>query len=118
MFKTITSFTTCLVIALLSLSNAFASERAEIGWQKFEQGAVLIDVRTKEEFEQGHLDNAQIKPVQEIENWSQSLNKDEPIVLYCRSGNRSGIAYQWLKEKGFTNIHNAGGYSEMLQAAH
>lgn len=118
MSKIKTSLVALLLFTLFSVPTVFASERADLGWQKLEQGALLIDVRTEQEFEQGHLDTALLHPVQEIETWSKSLDKTTPIVLYCRSGNRSGIAYQWLKENGFTNLHNAGGYEEMLQAAH
>ncbi|MDW3122319.1 rhodanese-like domain-containing protein [Vibrio sp. 1974] len=38
------------------------------------------------------------------------------IVLYCRSGNRSGKAYQYLQSQGFTNLHNAGGFEELQDA--
>ncbi|MCK6262930.1 rhodanese-like domain-containing protein [Vibrio sp. ZSDE26] len=109
-------FKALLILALLMLSSiAHASERAAIGWEKVAQGAILIDVRTLEEYQQGHLDDSLLRPVQEIEAWYSNLPRDKEIVLYCRSGNRSGIAYSKLKEKGFTQIHNAGGYQEMLQ---
>ncbi|MEF1216113.1 rhodanese-like domain-containing protein, partial [Vibrio alginolyticus] len=42
--------------------------------------------------------------------------KDQAIVLYCRSGNRSGKAYQYLQSQGFTNLHNAGGFEELQDA--
>ncbi|MGC9402854.1 rhodanese-like domain-containing protein [Vibrio genomosp. F10] len=108
-----------LLSLLLSIStfSSLASERAHQGWEKIKQGSMLIDVRTPEEYEQGHLDNAQLHPLQDIESWSESIAKDTPIVLYCRSGRRSGAALEQLKQKGFTHVHNAGGYSEMLQSS-
>ncbi len=73
----------------------------------------LVDVRTAEEFEEGHLKNAQNISVTDAdfeENMSK-LDKDEPVYLYCRSGKRSAKAAQILKEMGFKEIYDMeGGY--------
>ncbi len=102
---------------ILFSSFSMASERAEQGWQLIEQGALIVDVRTPQEFVNGHLDNAQNFPLHELDRHVSSIDKDKLIVLYCRSGNRSGQAYNYLREQGFTNVHNAGGLQEM-QASH
>ena len=104
-----------LCVALLS-SDVHASERADIGWDLIEKGALVVDVRTPEEFKQGHLDNAINYPLSEVATHFASIDKDQPIVLYCRSGNRSGQAYQFLRAQGFTQIHNAGGLIEMQES--
>ncbi|MGF1696222.1 rhodanese-like domain-containing protein [Vibrio lamellibrachiae] len=109
------------LLLLLSLFCGFsffavASERADIGWEKVSQGAVLIDVRTPDEFQQGHLEGALLRPLQEIDSWYSKLPKDTDIVLYCRSGRRSGVAFDHLQSLGFSQVHNAGGYQEMLQS--
>lgn len=98
---------------LLVTPHALASERAEIGWQWIEQGALIIDVRTPQEFEQGHLKNAVNFPLSVLDEYVADVAKETQIVLYCRSGNRSGIAFKYLTRKGFRNVHNAGGLIEM-----
>ncbi|EIJ2220253.1 rhodanese-like domain-containing protein [Vibrio cholerae] len=108
------------LLALLSAwfsSGAQASELAELAWQMVNEGALLIDVRTVEEYAQGHLDTALNWPLSEVETAFSAIEKERPIVLYCRSGNRSGIAQKYLIEQGYTRVHNGGGYAEMRQAA-
>lgn len=69
----------------------------------------LIDVRTKEEYESGHVKNSTLLPLNEIRSGNISiLDKNKVILLYCRSGNRSGMAQQILSEKGYITA-NAGG---------
>lgn len=97
-------------------TGAAASERAEVAWEMVNKGALLVDVRTIEEYAQGHLDKALNWPLSEVESAFQTIAKETPIVLYCRSGNRSGIAQKYLLENGFTQVHNGGGYEEMLGA--
>lgn len=104
-----------LCVALLS-SGVHASERADIGWDLIDKGALVVDVRTPEEFKQGHLDNAINYPLSEVTTHFANIDKDQPIVLYCRTGNRSGQAYQFLRAQGFTQIHNAGGLIEMQES--
>ena len=75
---------------------------------------ILIDVRSLEEVKTGiiqdaiHIEWTQID--EEINNID--LTKDQPIYLYCRSGNRSGKAAVTLEKIGFTNVINAGGIDE------
>ncbi|WP_047046777.1 rhodanese-like domain-containing protein [Vibrio mexicanus] len=102
------------VIVLFSITVQ-ASERAKVGWQKIEQGALVVDVRTPGEFEQGHLEDALNYPLAELDTHFNGVDKNTEIVLYCRSGNRSGQAFQYLKAQGFTNLQNAGGLQEMLE---
>ncbi len=74
---------------------------------------VLIDVRTPGEYNGplGHIKGAELKPVQQIEQWSSQLDsvKDKKILLVCHSGNRSGFASRYLQKKGFAHIYNIMG---------
>ncbi|EHV5555356.1 rhodanese-like domain-containing protein [Vibrio parahaemolyticus] len=115
MKKVVSLFLATLCVGLLSFSVA-ASERAEQGWQLIEKGAMIVDVRTPQEFSEGHLDNAVNFPLSELDKHFKDVKKDQLIVLYCRSGNRSGQAYQYLQSQGFTNLHNAGGLEELQNA--
>ncbi|CAE6953844.1 rhodanese-like domain-containing protein [Vibrio alginolyticus] len=101
-----------LVVTCLVVPTTIASERAEQGWQLIEQGALVVDVRTPQEYAEGHIDNALNFPLSELDKHFKDIDKNKMIVLYCRSGNRSGKAYQYLQSQGFTNLHNAGGFEE------
>jgi len=115
MFKKLFAIVLGSVMALPATS-AVASERADTAWQLIESGALLVDVRTPNEFAQGHLDNAINIPLDKVETGFKDIAKDRSIVVYCRSGNRSGIAMQSLVKQGFINVHNGGGLSEMQKA--
>ena len=69
----------------------------------------LVDVRTPEEFASGHLPNAVNIPLQDLPNRLGEIAVDEPVVLYCRSGNRSGQAAQLLTAAGYTQVLDLGG---------
>ena len=73
----------------------------------------ILDVRSKEEFDSGHIEGAYLIPVSELENRLAELPKDKPVIVYCRSGNRSTSAANILLEKGFKEIFNmTGGITE------
>lgn len=75
-------------------------------------GARLVDVRTPGEFAAGHLPGAVNIPVQELDRRMAELDaKDRPIVLYCRSGNRSGHAARMLEGAGYSQVHDLGAMS-------
>ncbi|MDA8998476.1 rhodanese-like domain-containing protein [Gammaproteobacteria bacterium] len=69
---------------------------------------IVIDVRTPDEWSAGHLEGTKNIEWQDILNIKNSVNKDEQIYLYCRSGNRSGRATQILMDAGYSNVINAG----------
>ncbi|MBC7172924.1 MAG: rhodanese-like domain-containing protein [Polyangiaceae bacterium] len=74
-----------------------------------DEGALLLDVRTREEFAAGHLPGAINVPVQELSARIGEVGpKDRPIVVYCRSGARSGSAARMLGGAGFSVIHDLG----------
>lgn len=76
----------------------------------YDKGQVLIvDVRTKWEYEQGAIPKALNIPHGAIADKLQLLPKHKEIVLYCRSGNRSGQALETLQRLGYTKVHNFGG---------
>lgn len=79
--------------------------------QILSDGGVLLDVRTPQEFASGALPGAQNIPLNAIPQILQSLPKDQPVLLYCRSGARSGMAQRFLVNEGF-DAHNIGGYSQ------
>lgn len=102
----------------LSQTSIAADSREAEAWKLIEQNALVIDVRTTEEYANRHLPGTLHIPYQEIaDRFAQlEIRKDREVVLYCRSGNRSGIAYKILTEQGYTQLHNGGGLGALLQA--
>ena len=76
-----------------------------------QEGYILLDVRTQEEYDQGHIPGAVVIPDTEIEARAEEVlpDKDQLILVYCRSGRRSKNAAQILVELGYTNIKEFGG---------
>jgi phage shock protein E len=73
------------------------------------QGALLLDVRSRAEFAERHAERAVNIPVEELERRASELGaKNRPIVVYCHTGVRSGIAVVLLRKTGFTAVHNLG----------
>jgi len=73
---------------------------------------VIIDVRTPEEFQSGHLEKSINIEWQEILSLPSNIDKSKKIYLYCRSGNRSQKATQILSQAGFLNVENLGSISQ------
>jgi phage shock protein E len=76
--------------------------------------ALLLDVRTAEEYAEGHISGSQLLPYDEIKSRASELpvDRNTPIIVYCRSGNRSAIAARTLAELGFNNIYDLGGIKD------
>lgn len=76
-----------------------------------QEGYVILDTRTKEEYDQGHIPGAILIPYDEILAKAESILKDKNqlILVYCRSGRRSKLAAEDLVKLGYTNIREFGG---------
>lgn len=76
-----------------------------------EESYVILDVRTKEEYDAGHIEGAILIPEYEIATKAESVltDKDELILVYCRSGRRSQNAASSLAALGYTNVKDFGG---------
>jgi len=74
-----------------------------------EQGHLLVDVRESFEFDLGHAVGAINIPLSELDDAVAALRSQGPILLICNSGNRSGMAAEWLQEEGFDAIANVEG---------
>ena len=76
-----------------------------------ESGYIIIDARTQEEYDQGHIPGAILIPEYEIADLAEKElpDKDQLILVYCRSGRRSKIAAEELVKLGYTNVKEFGG---------
>lgn len=82
------------------------------GVQEFKNaaGTVLLDVRTPQEYREGHIPGSQNVPLQQLDKVEEvTENKDTVLYVYCRSGARSRQAVSLLNHMGYTNVHNIGG---------
>ncbi len=77
----------------------------------------LIDVRTEGEYAAGHLAGSKLIPVQEIEQRLSEIDKKKPVLLYCRTGHRSGNALKILQDHGYTQAKHMEGGITAWQAA-
>lgn len=85
--------------------------------KKVNQGAILIDVRSKQEYQEGHINSAINIPDYEIERRIEKEipKKNQLIIVYCQYGTRSRGVYIKMKKIGYTNIYNLYGGLETLQ---
>ena len=76
-----------------------------------EENYIILDVRTQEEYDEAHIPGAIVIPNTELEARAESElpDKDQMILVYCRSGRRSKLAAEILVELGYTNIYEFGG---------
>lgn len=118
--RLINSWTKLLVLCgLLVLLTACAPGDPDLAWQKIiNEKAIIVDVRTQEEYDRGHIPDARLIPYDQFEAMIGQLGTDKnvPIVLYCRRGVRSDAAQEILAKHGFTNVTNGRGYEALLDA--
>lgn len=79
--------------------------------EKKSEPFLIVDVRTQEEYRSGHIPGALNIPVDTIGAKPPTPQKDALIILYCRSGNRSGTAKRVLEQAGYTRVVNFGAVS-------
>ena len=78
---------------------------------------IILDVRTQEEYDSDHIEGAILIPFDEIENRLDELSKNDELLVYCQTGNRSSIAVNILQANGFTKIfHMNDGITGWIQA--
>jgi phage shock protein E len=82
--------------------------------ERINKGALVVDVRTSEEFGEEHFPHAINIPVDQLQQRLSELgDKNKPLVLYCASGARSAFAAKILRSAGYTDVTNAGGLRDM-----
>lgn len=111
-----------LAVLLLTGCSAEKGEKDMAGYEMItaqqakeimdtQDGYVILDTRTEEEYEQGHIPGAIVISHEEIKEKAESVltDKDQLILVYCRSGRRSKLAAQGLVDLGYTNVKEFGG---------
>lgn len=112
------------LIAFGVLNNAPAADQAQTGafpleisvqeaYEHYQDGTLILDVRTQEEWDAGHVPDATLIPLDELPTRLSELPQDEDIVVICRSGNRSATGRDLLRSAGFENVTSvAGGFND------
>ncbi len=112
-----------IVVAVLALNQPAAAPEttagmpAEISVQEayayYEEDTFILDVRTPEEWNEGHVPGATLIPLDQLESRLSELPQDEEIVVICRSGNRSAVGRDILLGAGFESVTSvAGGFNQ------
>ena len=112
-----------VAISAVAISTSFvayantAPQTEQSAVQQEKAKGVWIDVRSAEEFNAGHLQGAVNIPHDKIIEGVKAIgsDKDAPINLYCRSGRRAEAALTELKNAGYTNVTNHGGYEDLVK---
>ena len=79
------------------------------------KGAQIIDVRSKGEFESGHIKGSQNIPLPSLSAQLSRIKKDKPVITCCASGMRSASAKSILQSNGYQEVYNGGGWSSLNQ---
>ena len=77
------------------------------------QGGQLIDVRSPVEFSQGSIEGAINMPIDSFQHLKDNIDNTKPVLLYCRTGARSGMVKKYLDQLGFDQVHNIGGINDL-----
>lgn len=118
MKKLFTAVLSAAAIAVPFFASANTAPQTEQSMVQPEKAkGVWIDVRSAEEFNAGHLQGAVNIPHDKIVEGVKAVSsdKDAPINLYCRSGRRAEAALIELKNAGYTNVTNHGGYEDLVK---
>lgn len=115
---TIIIFTGIIMFNFLSRQDGMNISAEEFKEKIEENRGVIIDVRSKPEYDDGHIKQTDLQfdfNSGEFHGKVDELDKNETYYLYCRTGNRSGQAARLMKSKGFENVYNVGGFSDLAR---
>ena len=91
--------------------NSYIKITAQEAQEMMGEDVIILDVRTQAEFAEGHIPNALLLPDNEIKQRAEELlpDKEQTLLVYCRSGRRSELAAKELIQLGYTNVYDFGG---------
>jgi len=115
MFKKIIFFLIIGTIILGIYTQIFSGHNQENIKEVLKKDVFLVDVRTPEEYNEGTVKGAVNIPLDQLTNDLSKFKGKQHIILFCRTGNRSGIAQKILKENGFENVYNGGGWKNLKE---
>lgn len=104
----------CILLTAITVTACGKQKEKELK-TLIQEGAVLVDVRTPEEFAGGNVSGSINIPLSELYNHIEQLKEEnKPIILFCKSGNRAGKGIKILEANGITNATNGGTWKDIL----
>ncbi len=100
------------------IKNLFQTQPKVDLRQLIKEGAVILDVRTKGEYQGGHVKGSINIPLDQLNGQLSKLKKEQAVITCCASGMRSGAAKSVLKANGFTQVHNGGSWMAVDRLKH
>ena len=96
-----------------AIKNLFGMDKTDYA-ELVKKGALILDVRSKSEYDGGHIKDSINIPVDQLQkNLSKLKDKDKSIITCCASGMRSASAKGILQNNGYTDVHNGGGWMSL-----
>ncbi len=114
---TVASMTLVSTLIACQQTNSQSINATQIPQELAAHQALLLDVRTPDEYNSGHVSTAILAPHSNIGQTIASIapDKNQKIYVHCRSGHRSSLAFDTLKSMGYTNVVNLGGLNDLAQ---
>ena len=115
-----TAAAAALLVSVCASADGSRPDAAQVR-EGYDAGATFVDVRTDAEWSQGHLARAVHLPVADVDGGAAAAlpKKDQPIVLYCRTGGRAETAAESLRQQGYTRVTAMiGGYADLKAAGY
>lgn len=114
-----------LLIALVSINLGSQSSSQTLpneisvdeAYQKYQEGTFVLDVRTQEEWDEYHAPNTTLIPLDQLPSRVSEVPQDQEIVVICRSGNRSQVGRDILRDAGFEQVTSSAGGLKAWSAA-
>lgn len=98
---------------LAAIKKLFGGKKTDYA-QLVKEGAIIMDVRTRAEYESGHIQNSINIPLDQLaNNLHKWKDKNKPIITCCASGMRSASAKKLLTSCGYVNVYNGGGWNAL-----
>lgn len=102
------------IVSMCMLTGLFSCGNSQQGPTiAADENAVIVDVRTIGEWQDGHADCSVNYPLNEFGNHIEELKKYDKVIVVCRSGNRAGTAKKMLESAGFKNVENKGSWKNV-----
>ncbi|GAB5537976.1 MAG: hypothetical protein Salg2KO_00790 [Salibacteraceae bacterium] len=101
-------------MGILDTLKSMVGNKEQVDYKELmQQGAQIVDVRSRGEYAGGHVAGSMNIPLPELEKGLSKIKKEKPVITCCASGMRSQTAKHMLESRGYKNVHNGGGWASL-----